>query len=96
MLLVSEIFNHFSWPNQFFLNLVAHLLSCFLKDSNTSTLSPLLLDRMLKFEFVICSEDGVLWDQPFLNDDDDDDADDNALGHEWNGPQAVPVETMTW
>ena len=51
---------------------------------------------MLKFEFVICSEDGVLWDQPFLNDDDDDDADDNALGHEWNGPQAVPVETMTW
>lgn len=51
---------------------------------------------MLKFEFVICSDDSVLWDQPFLNDEDDDDADENALGHEWNGPQGVPVETMTW
>jgi hypothetical protein len=50
---------------------------------------------MLKFEFVICSDDKVLWDQPFLDDGDDDD-DENALGHEWNGPQAIPVETMNW
>ena len=24
---------------------------------------------MLKFEFVICSDDSVLWDQPFLDDE---------------------------
>jgi hypothetical protein len=49
---------------------------------------------MLKFEFVICSDDSVLWDQPYL--DDEEEEDENALGHEWNGPQTIPVETMTW
>ncbi len=53
-------------------------------------------NRMLKFEFVICSDDRVLWDQPLLTDEDELEEEENALGHEWNGPQTIPVETMTW
>jgi hypothetical protein len=49
---------------------------------------------MLKFEFVICSDDKSLWEQPYLDEEDEDNG--NALGHEWNGPPSVPVETLTW
>ena len=48
------------------------------------------LDWMLRFEFVIGKDQ--IKHQPFI----DENSDVTSMGHEWNGPHKVEVETMTW
>ena len=48
------------------------------------------LDWLLRFEFVISSS-GIKA-QPLI----DENGDVTSMGHEWNGPNKVEVETMTW
>ena len=59
---------------------------------------------VLRFEFVICATknsqtalpkaETIIKSQPYISEDLHDDV--TSMGHEWNGPSKIEVETMTW
>ena len=62
------------------------------------------LSWLLRFEFVICAAkvntavaskvETIIKPQPYIGPDLHEDV--TSMGHEWNGPSKVEVETMTW
>ena len=62
------------------------------------------LSWVLRFEFVICATrsnsalgskpEPKIRSQPYIEEDLNDDV--TSMGHEWNGPSKIEVETMTW